>query len=293
MMSAEQLRERFQKELISRGPSARAISLFRGIIYDYFDREGRELAWRPSTRNKAKITPYHIVVSEIMLQQTQVPRVIVKYDEFIRAFPDFKTLAVSLLPKLLKAWQGMGYNRRALMLKKLAVEVVTKYKGKLPNDPILLEELPGIGPATAASIAAFAFNKPVVFIETNIRSVFIHFFFSNKKTVRDDELMPLVAQALDRDNPARWYAALMDYGTVLKKQVRNPSRKSAHYAKQSKFEGSNRQLRGKILRLLIEKKITARQLAKELGCSEEKLEAILAVLAGEGLLQKQGEYYLV
>ncbi|MEK7079017.1 MAG: A/G-specific adenine glycosylase, partial [Patescibacteria group bacterium] len=131
----------------------------------------RDFPWRNTT------DPYHILVSEVMLQQTQVARVMVKFPIFIDQFSNFKELATASTKDILQVWQGMGYNRRALYLKKIAEIVITQYKGKLPDDPAILDTFPGIGEATAASIVAFAFNKPLVFIETNIRRVFIHLFF--------------------------------------------------------------------------------------------------------------------
>lgn len=221
---------------------------FRRIVYAHYATNGRDLAWR-KTRD-----PYHIVVSEIMLQQTQVPRVVEKYPVFIKKFPTITSLAAAPLSQVLAAWQGLGYNRRALLLQKLAQKVVAEHAGKVPRDVHTLETLPGIGKATAGSIAAFAFNRPSVFIETNIRSVFIHCFFPNRRSVSDEELLPVVAKAIDVKNPRKWYNALMDYGVYLKEREGNPSRKSAHYTRQSRFEGSNRQLRGKILKELLKKK---------------------------------------
>ena len=147
----------------------------------------------------------------------------------------------------------MGYNRRAIALKKCAENVVGEYGGTLPRDPAMLATFPGIGPATASSICAFAFDLPVVFIETNIRRVFIHSFFLEKESVTDKEILPLVECALDRENPRVWYWALMDYGAALKKTVPNPNRKSSAYTKQAPFEGSDRRIRGQILKLLLKK----------------------------------------
>jgi A/G-specific adenine glycosylase len=171
--------------------SSAAIRSFRQKIYRYYRSHGRALPWR-TTRN-----PYHILVSEIMLQQTQVERVLQKYPQFVTAFPDFKTLAKAPLRKILHVWQGMGYNRRALFLKKIAVAVVEKFNGRLPRTIEELMSLSGIGKNTAASISAFAFNKPVAFIETNIRSVFIHCFFQDQDDVNDREILPLVEKTLD------------------------------------------------------------------------------------------------
>jgi A/G-specific adenine glycosylase len=185
-----------------------------------------------------------------MLQQTQTARVETKYEQFIAAFPTFECLAHASLRDVLSAWQGLGYYRRARYLHQIAQKVVSEHGGMLPDDPKILQTFPGLGAATAASICAFAFNKPTVFIETNIRTVFIHSFFQHKSSVSDKELMPFIAESLDHDNPREWYYALMDYGVLLKSQHINPSRKSAHYTKQSKFEGSDRQIRAAILKMI-------------------------------------------
>jgi A/G-specific adenine glycosylase len=261
-----------------------AVPEFREKIRKFFRNHRRPMPWRETT------DPYGIVVSEVMLQQTQVPRVMTKYPEFIAAFPDFPSLAAAPLDDVLRVWQGMGYNRRAIALRRIAEKVVDEFGGKFPDDPAVLETFPGIGKATAASIAAFAFNAPVVFIETNIRRVFIHCFFADREGVRDEEILPLVAAALDRENPREWYWALMDYGTYLKTRVENPNRRSAHYARQSKFEGSRRQVRGKILRVLLERgSVTGDELAELAGSSRDILEELLGELAGEGFLVRDGE----
>ena len=218
---------------------------FQQMGLSYYNNYGREMAWRNTT------DPYLILVSEIMLQQTQVDRVKTKFPEFIAAFPDVASLAVAPLDRVLSVWQGMGYNRRAIALQKCAVRVINEYGGILPADVDILATFPGIGRATASSIAAFAFNLPVVFIETNIRRVFIYFFFSGADTVSDADLLPIVEQALYQKNPRVWYWALMDLGSALKKTVANPNRRSVHYTKQSLFEGSDRNIRGTLLKLLL------------------------------------------
>jgi A/G-specific adenine glycosylase len=188
------------------------ISLFQQMVLDYYRDHGRPMAWRDTT------DPYRIFVSEIMLQQTQVERVTVKYPEFLTAFPDFRTLAQAPLADILAAWQGMGYNRRALSLQKCAQRVMDEYSGTLPADVDTLATFPGIGRATASSICAFAFNMPVVFIETNIRRVFIHYFFPDADAISDIEILPLAEKSVYRENPRVWYWALMDLGTALKKK---------------------------------------------------------------------------
>lgn len=217
---------------------------FQKIIWQHYAAHGRLFDWRGVD------DPYKVFISEVMLQQTQTARVAVKYPEFINRFPDFAALAQAPLKEVLLAWQGMGYNRRGMYLHRAAQIIMTNHQGILPNDPIILDSLPGIGAATAASICAFAFNRPTVFIETNIRAVFIHFFFHGREKVDDKEIMPLVQASVDKDNSREWYYALMDYGVMLKKSLMNPSRKSKHYTKQSKFEGSDRQIRGMILKIL-------------------------------------------
>jgi len=253
----------------------------RKSVYDSYKAQGRDLPWRKTS------TAYKILVSEIMLQQTQVSRVIEKYEEFLSSFPDVESLAKAPLREVLAIWQGLGYNRRALALKKTAEEVVARYHGMIPSDIASLKLLPGIGEATASAICVFAFNQPVVFIETNIRTVFIHHFFRMKHEVRDSEILPLVEQTLDRENPWIWYHALMDYGAALKKIHRNPSRTSTRYRRQGRFEGSNRQIRGMILRALLQKEsISERDLVKDTHFTAKVVRLNLERLEKEGLIVK-------
>jgi A/G-specific adenine glycosylase len=256
-----------------------AIHTFQINIYAYYENHGRQLPWRETN------DPYRIIVSEIMLQQTQVPRVLAKYEKFIRTFPDFTALAQASVQEILRVWQGLGYNRRALALKKTAEVVVSHYSGVLPAEPAELLKLPGIGPYTAAAIAAFAFNRPVMFIETNIRTVFIHCFFHDQTVVKDREILPLIEQTLDTSNPRRWYYALMDYGAMLKQQYRNPNRRSAQYQKQTPFKGSNRELRGMILRTLTaHSRISEAELVAKLNAAPERVNHALKQLVAEGFI---------
>lgn len=268
--------------------SSARIRAFRNKIHAHYDAHGRNLPWR-RTRN-----PYRILVSEIMLQQTQVERVIEKYKEFIAAFPDFPSLAKAPLAKVLRIWSGMGYNRRALSLKLLAQKVVEEHQGRLPSDQEKLLALPGIGPYTAGAITAFAFNNPVVFMDTNIRRVYIHEFFHDRGDIHDDEIIPLLEQTMDTGNPGKWYNALMDYGTLLKKEQVNPNRRSAHYAKQSPFENSNRQVRGSILKLLVkEAPLTREQIVTRTGMDPERVDKNIAQLVEEGFIKKNGRVYFI
>ncbi len=261
---------------------------FRRLIYHHYETLGRDFPWR-NTDN-----PYHILVSEIMLQQTQTQRVTEKYERFTASFPDFESLARAPLHDVLTAWQGLGYNRRALNLQKCARTIVEEHDGMLPQNPDELALLPGIGKATAASIATFAFNKPVVFLETNIRTVFIFFFFRDREMVEDSDLIETGGKMLDRAHPARWYNALMDYGVMLKKRHTNPGRKSARYRKQSSFSGSRRQLRGKIIAALVESARSKDELCHAAGPQGGKhdISGILDELEREGFVvrDKNGTY---
>lgn len=261
---------------------------FQKEIYRYFREHGRVLPWRISHN------PYHILVSEIMLQQTQVQRVLGKYELFLKKFPDFHSLALAPLRTILEEWNGLGYNRRAIALKNIAQIVVQEYCGILPCSVETLTTLPGIGKATAAAIAAFAFQKPTVFIETNIRRVFIHRFFSDRINIRDAEILPLVEKTLDISNPREWYYALMDYGVMLKDICENPNRKSAHYKKQSPFQGSGRQIRGRILRALtFQSPVSENEILQQLQLSPEKLNAALSQLLKEGFIRKEKNSFLI
>ncbi len=271
--------------------SAKQIQTFQDLVFTYYKTSGRhDLPWR------TKPTPYRVLVSEIMLQQTQVPRVLIKFAEFMRAFPTLKKLAETDQRTLLSVWNGLGYNRRALWLRDAAQEIVRNYKGRIPRDPEKLEALKGIGHYTACAIAAFAYDMSHVFIETNIRRVYLHHFFKNKEAVHDNDILPLIEQTLPslltasslQLAPRTWYWALMDYGSHLAKTIPNPNRNSKHYAKQSKFEGSDRQIRGKILEFLLQSSYTKKSLAKSLEISGEKLDGILATLDRDGFIVEKG-----
>jgi A/G-specific adenine glycosylase len=262
------------------------INKFQRTIYQYYREHQRQMPWR-KTKN-----PYHILVSEVMLQQTQVSRVLDKYRQFITVFPTLQDLAKAPLREVLTVWQGLGYNRRALALHKLAKIVVSRYGSKIPADRELLQSLPGIGEATAGAICAFAYKQPVVFIETNIRSVFIQYFCKGKTGINDRQLLLLIAKNLDKNDPRNWYYALMDYGVFLKGQQPNPGRKSRHYQKQSCFAGSNRQKRGAILKLLLRhQQLGTDKISVLIKAEPVKTKIILDALCQEGLIsEKNGQY---
>jgi A/G-specific adenine glycosylase len=264
------------------------ISTFQKTILDHYHANPRPMPWRTTQ------DPYNILVSEIMLQQTQVERVKAKYAEFLSGFPTFKDLAAASLTDVLLIWQGLGYNRRAIALKRCAEEIVNRYGGQFPHKIDELESLPGIGPYTARAVAAFAFGIAEPFIETNIRTVFIHYFFQGRDKVNDREIMPLVAATLDRQNPREWYYALMDFGVLLKQLHPNPGRRSRHHAQQSRFEGSNRQLRSRLLRaVLANPGSTVTELVEQLGGELADIGRNLADMEREGFITQSEYGYMV
>ncbi|MBC7767070.1 A/G-specific adenine glycosylase [Arenimonas sp.] len=223
---------------------------FQKEILSYYKEHKRLMPWRDISN------PYKIFISEMMLQQTQVERVKIKYTEFIKKFPNIKSVADASTNDILKLWQGLGYNRRAIFIKRSCEEIVENHKGIFPKDLVTLQTLPGIGPSSAGAIYAFAYNKPVDFIETNIRVVLLYFFFKNKEKVTDKILLEKLKKVTPADiDPRDWYYALYDYGAYLKKilgkEKTDLHKQSKHYSLQSKFEGSFRQKRAKVLRMIL------------------------------------------
>ncbi len=237
------------------------IATFRKIVWKHYQEHGRhDLPWR-----KTK-DPYRILVSEIMLQQTQVNRVKSFYMVWLKKFPILQTLASASLGDVLRQWQGLGYNRRAKMLHTAAQDIVKQYKGRMPQTVQELEALPGIGHYTARAIMAFAHNEDVVFVETNLRAAVLHHFFSHQDAehqgtkISDTEILAILEKALVIGCAREWYAALMDYGSYLKATGVRTNHRSKNYTKQSKFEGSDRQVRGKILRELSKGSVSQKKL---------------------------------
>lgn len=255
---------------------------FQERVWEYYRQHGRALPWREPEAD-GSFDAYKVLVSEIMLQQTQANRVIPKYSEFLEKFPTVRKLADAALADVLRAWSGLGYNRRAKYLHEAAKALAGNPQPWSLTD---LTACKGIGHNTAAAVVAYAYDEPVVFVETNIRTVFIHHFFTDKDGVHDKEILPLVEGALDCENPREFYWALMDYGTHLKATVGNASRASKHYARQSEFHGSARQLRGHVLRLLGERHLTREELAERLV--DDRTDAVIDGLVREGLVSKHG-----
>lgn len=281
------------------------------MILDFYRQEGRSFPWR-ETRD-----PYEILVSELMLQQTQTERVVPKYLNWLQEFPTAQALAQAPFSQVLAAWSGLGYNRRAGYLQEACRQVVEELSGVFPSSARELEKLRGVGPYTARAVATFAFNKPEVFIETNIRSVYLFLFFSRdsvppgqgeghnksaedaipvKDKVADSRLMPLIEATLYHENPRTWYYALMDYGARLKKTTVNPNRNSLHYSRQSKFQGSLRQARGAIVKSLTQTQgniLSLKEIEGESGIELYRLESAAESLVAEGMICRQGDLYCI
>lgn len=256
---------------------------FIETVWNYYHENARDLPWR-QVDDDGTIDAYKILVSEIMLQQTQAPRVIPKYTQFLTVFPTVSSLAAATQEAVLMQWSGLGYNRRAKFLWEAAKLICTDYHGVIPNNEQELVALPGVGSNTARAVLAYAYNQPVYFVETNIRTVYIHHFFDDAATVHDTEILKLVTDTADTEHPREWYWALMDYGTFLKKTAGNSSRRSAHYTKQSAFAGSKRQVRGRIIKILT--KGPSPYDVLEAQINDDRFGAVTQELLAERLIKK-------
>jgi A/G-specific adenine glycosylase len=261
------------------------IPAFKDIVWDFYAQHPRQLPWR-QVNDDGTLDPYCVLVSEMMLQQTQVQRVIPKYSTFLKSFPDISSLATAPLGDVLQAWSGLGYNRRAKYLWQSARTLASEPRQGFPNSIEELVKLPGIGPNTAAAILTYSYNRPHIFIETNIRTIYIYHFFPEEERVSDAALLQLVASTVDEENPREWYWALMDYGSWLKKTVGNYAQYSKQYVKQSRFEGSDRQIRGKILKMLGQRSYQKSEMFEAL--QDTRSERIINALIFEGLVKSNG-----
>jgi A/G-specific adenine glycosylase len=269
-------------------PDVARVAAFRAAVAEHHLAHRREMPWRDAD------DPYAVLVSEVMLQQTQVSRVLPKYEAWVAAFPDLGSLAAAPLAAVLEAWSGLGYNRRAVAIKRAAEIVVAEHGGVLPRDPAVLATLPGIGVATARAVATYAYGEFAPFIETNVRAAVLHHFFADVDGVTDRELAPVVEATWDRADPREWGYALMDYGSHLKRAVPNPSRRSLHHTRQSRFEGSDRQARGAFLRALVrEGAAEAGMLAEEAAVEEVRAARLLADLEREGFVSCEDGVYRI
>lgn len=258
---------------------------FGRLIRQYGEELYRDMPWRQDTR------PYYVLVSELMLQQTQVDRVIPKFEAFIRTFPDEHVLADASLADVLRQWQGLGYNRRAKFLHESAKKIVGL--GQFPDEAAGLLDLPGVGKNTAGALLAYAYNKPAIFIETNVRAVYIHHFFAENELVDDTQIVQKMQETVPWREPGElgygpraFYWALMDYGSYLKRQGVLPSR-SRHYKKQSPLKGSVREIRGQIIAELTNGDRSKAQLGQAIVI-DDRFEPALTGLVNDGLVTVQG-----
>jgi len=257
---------------------------FQEIIWQKGRELFRDMPWRTDTR------PYYVMVSEIMLQQTQVDRVVPKFDAFIERFPTVQDLSKASLGEVLQMWSGLGYNRRAKFLHEAAIKIMNEYSGVFPETEKELVSLPGVGVNTAGAILAYSFNQPSIFIETNIRTVYFYHFFLEREEVSDVELRAVVEATVDSEHPRQWYWAMMDYGSYLKRQGIGQNKKSRHYKKQSPLKGSVREVRGQILKLLTTDDFEVQEMRMQLA-ADERFDSALASLEKEGLVAKTGQMF--
>ena len=264
--------------------TVKAVRAFQKCIFDHYRKQGRNFPWRETD------DPYAILVSEIMLQQTQSKRVVPFFNRWMKQFPTARVLARAPLRKILRAWSGLGYNRRALHLKRASETIVRVYGGVIPPDLNKIDALPGVGPYTAGAIGVFAFRIPSAFIETNIRTVYLHFFFQGRVNVVDDEILDVIGKTLPKRKTRQWYNALMDYGAMLKETTGNPNIHGARYAKQSRFKGSRRELRGEVIRRASSSaKVTIQEFEdRQSTCDVSKM---FKELVAEGFLKKDGKVF--
>lgn len=260
---------------------------FQELVWEKGRELYRDMPWRQDTQ------PYYVLVSEIMLQQTQVERVIPKFEAFIEAFPSISLLAEASLADVLKLWSGLGYNRRAKFLHEAAKKIVIDFNGEFPQSSSELVSLPGVGVNTAGAILTYSFNQPVVFIETNVRTVYFYHFFEDSSDITDRQLREVVEQTIDKESPREWYWAIMDYGSYLKRQGAGRNDKSRHYKKQSPLKGSVREVRGQIVRELTNRDMELKQLRVAVQADERFAEALNS-LTKDGLVKEtDGQLHLM
>lgn len=248
---------------------------FRELVWSEARARYRDMPWRDEP------SFYHVLVSEVMLQQTQVSRALIKFAEFMKAFPSIEDLAAAPLADVLRVWTGLGYNRRAKFLWQAAQQVVAGGQPKTAKD---LERLSGVGKNTAGAIMNYVYEAATPFIETNIRTVYIHHFFADSFDVSDKELIALVESTMDTEQPRQWFWALMDYGSYLKSTQGGRLNQSKHYKKQSPLKGSVREVRGQIIRELAVHSMSESTLRDTVN-ADERFESALSGLVKDGLVQ--------
>lgn len=269
----------------SKGASKEDLRRFCTTVKSYYKRCGRDFTWR-KTRD-----PYRVLVSEIMLQQTQTQRVAERFPLFLRDFPNLRALARAPQSDVIRAWEGLGYYRRARNLHRAAQAVVELHDGRIPESYDALRALPGVGAYTAAAVSAFAFDCGVPMIETNIRSVYLYVFFKGARLVSDREILELVAATMPAKNVRDWFYALMDLGVELKRQRPLINHASRYHKIQSPFKGSDRRVAAQVLRHIVRstRPVSKAAIAKEIQRSiedvrSEQIERALTRLEREALI---------
>lgn len=270
---------------------------FLRTLAGFYAESGRhDMPWRQPDADGTH-DPYKILVSELMLQQTQVARVTPKYLAFIAKFPNIGSLAAASLGEVLVMWSGLGYNRRAKYLHQSTAAVVHDFGGVFPRSVVELQSLPGVGPGTAGAIMAYAYDQSVSYLETNIRTVLIHQFYHDQSDIADSQLRETLDQIVklpifhEYFTPREFYWAMMDYGSYLKRSVGNLNRASKAYTRQSAFQGSRRQVRGLVLRLLTAEPLNYQALVTEVA--DERLDSVLSDLVAEGMVTRRGSEYSI
>jgi A/G-specific adenine glycosylase len=262
-------------------PPARMRTL-RAKVLSWYAANGRDLPWRRTT------DPYAVLVSEIMLQQTQVSRVLPKYEAFLARFPSLEALAAAPLTDALAIWQGLGYNSRAVRLRRCAQATVATADGKtarLPDGVEGLQRLPGIGPYTARAVLIFAHNADLAAVDANVRRVLTH-ELRLPQDMRLSDLQAVADAALPPGRSRDWHNALMDYGAaVLTSRVTG----IAPLTRQTRFQGSHRMYRARVVRLLLEGDRTLAELAGLLDLAPAELAAIATELERDGLAARDGD----
>lgn len=254
---------------------------FRHLVLDWFEENQRDLPWR-NTRD-----PYRVLVSEVMLQQTQVSRVLPKYTEFIEHFPSVAALGAASTGEVLRAWKGLGYNRRAMYLRQTAEAIQLEYRGIFPERISDLERLPGIGRYTARAIACFAFEAHVAIVETNVRRAIDWFVDPALKTALPQAALEHLAMRLLPPNVAwQWNQAMIDFGALY---VPTRPRNSDRPRPAQRFEDTDRFWRGRIVDVLrvAEGALPFEAMLEQLPYrpDERRVRKLLTALSDEGLVR--------
>jgi A/G-specific adenine glycosylase len=284
--------------------SAAAVTRLHAEMLGWYAANARDLPWRRTTN------AYAILVSEVMLQQTQVRRVIPRYFSFLERFPDLETLASSALKDVLEEWSGLGYNNRAERLRRCAQAVVSARgpggagravsrpeatadpdgRAALPADLRSLQALPGLGPYTARAVLIFAQNADLAAVDANVRRVLTH-----ELRLPHDLSVPALQSVADAVLPPGrsrdWHNALMDYGALV---LTSRATGIAARARQAPFAGSRRWWRSRVVRaLLADGPQTAADLGSTLSLDDERLEELLNLLERDGIVERRGDVVAV